>query len=459
MLIERFRCCPDEIGEFRISGGLSQEFGYFRLGRDAICYGQCSSGTPAKRPTQPLKDVQAEVTVNGSSICLPFDPTRVIEDLHREQYMLSSAGAPRTVTGQGAIRNLYYLIRPLLQVSIRKHIQKLYFHGWEHVPFPSWPVDRTVETIFDQLLLLALRQRGGKKIPFIWFWPDGAPTCTIMTHDVETQTGVEFCSQLMDLNDSFGIKSSFQIVPEKRYPVPTEFLDDIRNRGFEINVQDLNHDGLLFSDRQTFLTRAERINHYGKVFGALGFRAGVLYRNTDWYGALDFSYDMSIPNVAHLDPQRGGCCTVMPFFIGKILELPVTTTQDYSLFNILNDSSIQLWKRQVSLIREKHGLISFIVHPDYIIDERARSIYKELLGYISDLRAQRQTWIALPKEVAEWWRLRNQMTLVKAGNSWRIQGPGSERARLAYAVLDRDKLAYVMGEGQAVSDYKSDIAS
>jgi hypothetical protein len=28
---------------------------------------------------------------------------------------------------------------------------------------------------------------------------------------------------------------------------------------------------------------------------------------------LCFAYDMSIPNVAHLDPQRGGCCTIMPF--------------------------------------------------------------------------------------------------------------------------------------------------
>jgi len=46
--------------------------------------------------------------------------------------------------------------------------------------------------------------------------------------------------------------------------------------------------------------------------------------------------NMSVPNVGHLDAQLGGCCTVMPFYIGDILELPLTTTQDYSLFNILN---------------------------------------------------------------------------------------------------------------------------
>ena len=69
----------------------------------------------------------------------------------------------------------------------------------------------------------------------------------------------------------------------------------------------------------------------------------------------------------------------MPYFIGKILELPVTTTQDYPLFHILRDYSIDLWKRQTELIMEKHGLMSFIVHPDYIMSNRERGTYETLL--------------------------------------------------------------------------------
>jgi hypothetical protein len=34
------------------------------------------------------------------------------------------------------------------------------------------------------------------------------------------------------------------------------------------------------------------------------------------------------------------------------------------------------------------------------------------------------------------------LNLIKAGNSWRIEGHGCERARVAYAVVDNDKLAY-----------------
>ncbi len=92
-----------------------------------------------------------------------------------------------------------------------------------------------------------------------------------------------------------------------------------------------------------------------------------MYREQEWFDAFDFSYDMSVPNVAHLEPQRGGCCTVMPYFIGTILELPLTTTQDYSLFHILGDYSIASWKRQLARSwRQRPG--QFIAHPDYLSD-------------------------------------------------------------------------------------------
>jgi len=215
--------------------------------------------------------------------------------------------------------------------------------------------------------------------------------------------------------------------------VSPEFLDLLRRRHFEVVVHDLNHDGHLYADRQQFLERAARINSYRDAFGAEGFRAGVLYRKQVWFDALKFSYDMSVPNVAHLDPQHGGCCTVMPYFIGDILEIPVTTVQDYTLFNILKEYSTALWKRQIELIMAKHGLMSFIVHPDYVMEPRARGIYEELLGYLADLRREHSVWIATPGEVNRWWRQRAAMKLVESEGAWRIEGTGAERACVAYA--------------------------
>jgi hypothetical protein len=157
---------------------------------------------------------------------------------------------------------------------------------------------------------------------------------------------------------------------------------------------------------------------------------------------------MSLPNVAHLEPQRGGCCTVMPFFLGRLLELPLTTTQDYSLFHILNTYSIDLWKRQIALIRNKHGMISFIVHPDYITGEKGQSTYRALLDHLLQLQADDHVWIAAPGEIDTWWRQRSQMSVVEDGNGWRIEGPGQERARLAFASLAGAEVAFTLDEAK-----------
>jgi hypothetical protein len=167
-----------------------------------------------------------------------------------------------------------------------------------------------------------------------------------------------------------------------------------------------------------------------------------MYRMLDWYDAYEFSYDMSLTNVAHLEPKRGGCCTVFPFFLGKILELPLTTSQDYSIFHILKDYSIDLWKRQLNLIRQRNGLMTFLTHPDYLIERQARKVYELLLAHLREMIDREKIWTALPGEVAQWWRTRRQLTLVRKGSSWEIEGPGKERARIAYAVREGNRLAY-----------------
>jgi hypothetical protein len=287
-----------------------------------------------------------------------------------------------------------------------------------------------------------MQANGIQRMPFIWFWPNGAPNALIVTHDVETAAGRDFTRELIDLDEAHGIRASFQVIPEKRYEVPDEYVALIRSRGFEFNIHDLNHDGQLYQERKLFLQRSKKINSYVKKFATNGFRAGVMYRNLDWYDAYEMSYDMSMPNVAHLEPQRGGCCTVFPYFVGKILEIPLTTCQDYSLFQILNDYSIDLWKQQLALLRKRNGLMSFIAHPDYLIDASARKVYESLLQYLQQMVQREKIWMALPGEVDQWWRARSQMHLVQADGRWTVEGPQSDQAKVAFAVLDGDNLRY-----------------
>ena len=436
-LVEYYRC-PEKYAQLNVREPLSDQSGYFEFGSGTTCYGRCAGDAPSYSPAEVHRDVLSETVAEDGNVCLPFDLKQVVDSLRQELYF-EGAASSRIDT---VLARAYYLLRPLLPVTIRKHLQRWRLRDWEHLQFPHWPVDRTVDQVFERTMLLALRAQSVDQIPFIWFWPEGAPSCAIMTHDVETSLGVRSCPYLMDMEDTFGIKGSFQVVPEQRYEVTDEFLYSIRRRGFEVVVHDLNHDGQLFRDKAQFMERAAKINSYKERFGASGFRAAVLYRKQLWFDALDFSYDMSVPNVAHLDPQRGGCCTVMPYFVGKILELPVTTTQDYTLFNILDDYSINLWKKQIDLIMEKHGLISFIVHPDYVKSSREQAVFEALLAHLVDLRSEKAIWITTPGEVDRWWRQRAEMKLVKDDLGWHVEGPGSDRARVAYAHEDDGRLCY-----------------
>jgi hypothetical protein len=438
----RYFGCQARYGTFAPTGRPTGADTYFHFGPDLVCYGQHAAGQPAAGGTHRLDDALRDVGLQGSTLQLPFNPSDIVDNLRYERYVPADPRNERRLWASSLLQSAYYLARPLLALSVRKHLQRARLRDWKDIRFPQWPVDPTVEGIFEELMALTLRSHSVDRIPFIWFWPGGAQSCVIMTHDVETAAGRDFCGDLMDLDDEYGIKASFQVVPEGRYEVSEGFLDSIRERGFEINVHDLNHDGKLFTNKKRFQRRAKRINHYGRKFRAEGFRSAVLYRNLEWLRTLDFAYDMSVPSVGHLEAQRGGCCSVMPFFIGEMTELPVTTTQDYALFHILNQYSIDLWKRQIAGITERHGLMSFIVHPDYIRPRRACDTYRKLLAYLADLRSEARPWFALPGAVSRWWRDRSRMKLVQRGKAWEIEGPNKEQARVAYASLVGNKVAY-----------------
>lgn len=438
-LVDYYRC-PEEFVRFFLYGERSPDFGYFRFGPEAICHGSITRGKVRPDPSEELHDALNDTVVQPGTLHLSFDPDQVVEDLRFERYCAFSS-SHKLLAGALATK-LYYFARPWLGVRVRRHFQRLRLKGWQSIPFPRWPVDRTVEEVHELLLRLCVQAHEGNEIPFIWFWPEGLPSCVAITHDVESKKGRDFCSVLMDLDESYGIKSSFQLIPEGRYSLNISFLESIRSRGFELNTHDLNHDGQLFSSKATFLDRAARINQHARAFGARGFRSAVLYRNLSWYGALKFSYDMSVPNAAHLDPQGGGCCTVMPYFVGDLVEVPLTTTQDYSLLHILSEYSIELWRHQLEIIGKGHGIATFNIHPDYIIEAQARSIYVQLLEHIAQLRSEGKIWLALPGDVDRWWRNRAQMRIVRRGYAWNIEGPDSKRARLAYARVRNHELEY-----------------
>ena len=270
---------------------------------------------------------------------LPRDPDAVVEFLRMEKYQ-NQVGGSATAPGSGSlVRRAYYWVRPVLPVSLRKHMQRMALRGWQDIPFPRWPMETAVEDMEDAVWAELLRVTGSERLPFIWYWPEGRRMAAILTHDVETAAGRDFCGNLMGMEADFNLVSAFEVVPEERYEVPDSFLQSLRDGGCEVALHGLNHDGHLFDSEEEFRARAEKINRYLHKWDARGFRSPIMYRRQEWLHHLDIAYDMSVPNVARLDPQRGGCCTVRPYFLGDVLELPLTTIQDYTLLAVQTSSS------------------------------------------------------------------------------------------------------------------------
>jgi hypothetical protein len=146
-------------------------------------------------------------------------------------------------------------------------------------------------------------------------------------------------------------------------------------------------------------------------------------------------YDSSFPDSDPFEPQPGGCCSIMPFFFGDVVELPITLTQDHTVFEILRSPGIELWQRKTEWLRANHGLVNIIVHPDYVVEQRYLDRYEAFLAYLAGLD---DVWHALPRNAARWWREREGLRI---GDDGRVAGRTGFCASVAYACERDGRLA------------------
>ena len=93
------------------------------------------------------------------------------------------------------------------------------------------------------------------------------------------------------------------------------------------------------------------------------------------------------------------------------VELPYTLPQDFTLFVLMKEKNIEIWKKKLDWIAEKGGMALFNSHPDYMNfnkqkngnEEYAAELYIEFLEYIKN-RYKDQYWHALPKDIARFWQ-------------------------------------------------------
>jgi peptidoglycan/xylan/chitin deacetylase (PgdA/CDA1 family) len=335
-----------------------------------------------------------------NSIQLPFSPTEAYVNY------VSEAWFKRTPVRalSSAQLNAFYRVKRFIPRSLQIEGRRMLIRRQGMPDFPRWPFDPGVSRLLRFYAYCLLLARGENEADFRWFWPAPFRAAMILTHDVETAEGLPLAVKVADLEQELGYRSSFNL--GGWYDADPGIVRELAGRGFEIGMHGLRHDRTLFSSREAFDSQLPGLRAMASRLGAEGFRSPSTYRVFGWLAELPISYDGSIPHSDPFEPQPGGCCSLWPFFIGDVVELPYTLPQDYTLFTLLSHRSPALWLEQTERIVREAGLIHAISHPDrgYLGDARNRDYYREFLVALSD---REEIWKPLPRELAAWWRLRD----------------------------------------------------
>lgn len=293
--------------------------------------------------------------------------------------------------------DLYYLAKPLIPQSARLWVRSALARRQRSRARNYWP-------IAPASAVAASCWKG---------WPDGKRFAFVLTHDVEGQRGHDRCRAVASLESELGFRSSFNFVPEGSYRVDPALRHWLRSQGFEIGVHDLHHDGSLYRSEAGFRAAAQQINRYLTDWNAVGFRSAFMLHNLEWLQQLDLLYDASTFDSDPFEPQPEAAGTIYPFLVKRsdgssYVELPYTLVQDSTLFFVLREKTIDVWKRKLDWIREQGGMALVNVHPDYLaLNNRKRStefpirLYRELLDYVRGQYGN-EAWCALPQDVARY---------------------------------------------------------
>lgn len=232
--------------------------------------------------------------------------------------------------------------------------------------------------------------------------------------------GYERCVGLADIEECLGFRSVFNFVADD-YSVQAELRKSLVDRGFEIGLHGLRHDGSLYHSRKEFTTQAKRINQVLADWGAVGFRSPCMYHNLEWLLDLEIEYDASTFDTDPFEPQPDGIRSIFPVYVSRNLggegyvELPYTIPQDFTVFVLMQEKTIDIWKRKLDWIADQRGLALLITHPDYMnfgeeklgIDDYPAQLYVEFLDYIRTAHAGAY-WHVLPRDLARFWAAKVQ---------------------------------------------------
>jgi peptidoglycan/xylan/chitin deacetylase (PgdA/CDA1 family) len=222
-------------------------------------------------------------------------------------------------------------------------------------------------------------------------------------------------NQIMDLEDSFGAKSTFFFMALKprepaynyRLDLLQHELDTIIEKGWEVGL----HGGYYaYNDLERITTQRDRLE-------AISGKTAKGYRNhflrfavpTTWelLTTANFSYDATFGYSETFGFRNGMCHPFRPYNITtdtpiKIIEIPLML-MDVSLIRMQIPPN-QAWPKLRSLldsVRKNKGTVSILWHNNRM-DGDWLKLYTKILQYGKEKHA----WMTTGEELSQWWEKR-----------------------------------------------------
>jgi peptidoglycan/xylan/chitin deacetylase (PgdA/CDA1 family) len=340
-----------------------------------------------------------------------------------EWYLLERYGTSENEDARLSM-SLYYAIKDFIPVGARHLARSLLFRLRRQPGFPKWPCEDALIVFQRDWVARALEIVGAREAWHVGFWPENHTCCVVLTHDVESPAGFDRMAAIAELEERLGFRSAWNL-PLDQYPIDWKRVEPLRARGFEFGAHGLRHDGMLFRSHQHFLALAPRVESLAREHGLRGFRSPSTLRNARWLSQMDFDFDSSFADTDPFEPQPGGSCSIFPYFIGDMVELPYTLAQDHTLINLLRRDPLPIWIEKSNWLAQRGGMILTLTHPDYLGKGGGLRAYTELLKRLADLPS---AWRALPSEVSSWCRRRAAMHLQLRAGRPEIAGPQTHGA-------------------------------
>jgi hypothetical protein len=286
------------------------------------------------------------------------------------------------------------------------------------------------------IFLASLLVSSGKTIPRIGFWRRGKSYALAVSHDVETQVGLEDgASRLVEVERELNIRSTWNI-PSERYPLSSQLLTYLAKSG-EVGGHDTKHDGrLLFAGYKGKVDRLiqckERLELLAKS-DIRGFRSPLLQHSREILEAVaraGYKFDSSLPSWEALSPtslKPHGVGTIFPFSISGIVEVPVSLPQDHQLIRAGGLELGQAVDRLIDVskwVKGVGGACVLLIHPDYEFGlEGGQDEYHRLL---QTFRSDPSCDIMTLGELADWWAKRERCQIVVTEGKVTLQQANSQ---------------------------------